>query len=167
MRVTVRNYEIHAWEDLITGVVLAEDNDWILLHELPSDYTLDGYLLVNKSQISEHFADDDSEQKALVLKLRNYKPTLPEGFELGRIEDMLRYIENKFHLFGIQDEEDILRVGFIQSMVANELRLHHIAPDGIPDPSIVMPIFFTDIQTVSFNTDYLNAVYLLHQHEGA
>ena len=164
MTINIRNYELRDWEELITGVVLKENENWVLIHEIPADYSLDGYLLINKQQITDHFKDEETDQKELVLSLKKYQELLPENFELASVESMLKQIESQYQLIGVQDEEEILHIGTIQSIVANELRIHHIAADGIPDPSMVMPTFLTDIQTIGFGSDYLQSVSLLYKY---
>ena len=157
----IYNYDLKDWDDYITGVLLMENEDWILLHELPGDYQTDGYCLMNKSQIVDYFKDEDSELKERVLQLKSYKPELPEGVLLGELDDMLRAIEAHYYLFGVQDEEDTIRIGTIQSIVANELRLNFINTFGEMSDETPEPIFKTDIQTVTFGTDYLHSIHLL------
>jgi hypothetical protein len=126
MQLDVFNYELKGWEDLVTGVVLAENAEWVLLHEIPGDYVPDGYCLINKGQLVDHFKDEDSELKERVLSLKGYLPTVPKGFKLASTDDMLRFIESQYHLFGVQDEEETIQIGTIQSIVANELRMNYI-----------------------------------------
>ena len=65
----------------------------------------------------------------------------------------------------MQDEEDTIRIGTIQSIVANELRLNFINTFGEMSDETPEPIFKTDIQTVTFGTDYLYSIYLLWKNQ--
>ncbi|MEO0340443.1 MAG: hypothetical protein AAF242_14680 [Bacteroidota bacterium] len=167
MKINIRHYLLKDWEEEITGVVLAENQDWILLHEIVSDYALDGYVLANKSQIEDHYKNEQSDLQELVLNLRNYLPTLPAHFKMGTVEEMLKQINKQHIIFGVHEEEEIISIGTIQSIVANELRLHYISPTGYEDPSIVTPIFMTSIHTITFDNDYINAVKLLAKYRAA
>lgn len=161
MNMDVYNYDLKDWSDYITGIVLMENEDWVLLHELPGDYQPDGYCLINKSQIVDRFKDEDAELKERVLQLKGYEMELPQALILEDLDDMLRSIEDHYHVFGVQDEEDMIRIGTIQSIVANELRLNFINTFGEMSEETPEPIFKTDIQTVTFGTDYLHSIYLL------
>lgn len=165
MQINVYNYELKGWEDLVTGIVLAEDKNWVLLHEIPGDYRPDGYCLINKSQLVDYFKDEDSDLKERVLRLQNYQVKLPQGFQLTNTDDMLRFIEKQFKLFGVQDEEETIQIGTIQSIVANELRMNYINSYGEIEDSTAPPIFIDAIQSITFHSDYLQAVYLLWQNQ--
>lgn len=161
----IYNYDLKDWEDYVTGIVLMENEEWILLHEIPADYQTDGYCLVSKSQIVDQFKNEDTELKERVLKLKGYQTELPQGVLLGALDDMLRSIEKHYHVFGVQDEEDTIRIGTIQSIVANELRLNFINTFGEMSDETPEPVFKTDIQTVTFGTDYLYSIYLLWKNQ--
>lgn len=164
MQINIYNYEIKDWEDLVTGIVLAEDENWVLIHEIPADYRPDGYCLLNKSQLVDYFKDEDSDLKERVLRLKNYQVQLPEGFQLTNTDDMLRFIEKQFHLLGVQDEEETIQIGTIQSIVANELRMNYINSYGEMEDSTAPPIFIAAIQSITFHSDYLQAIHLLWQN---
>ena len=136
----------------------------MLIHEIPADYVWDGFILIQKQQLEDDYKDDDSDLKELVLSLKKFTPHLPQGFQLGNVDQMFKYIQAEYSIFGVQDEEDVISVGHIQSIVANELRLHYITPEGFPDPSIVAPIFLSDIQCIHFGSDYLKSVHLLWEY---
>lgn len=161
MQINVYNYELKGWEDLVTGIVLAENDSWVLLHEIPADYRPDGYCLLNKAQLVDYFKDEDSDLKERVLQLQGYQIEVPKGFQLTNTDDMLRFIESHFQLFGVQDEEESIQIGTIQSIVANELRMNYINSYGEVDDSTAPPIFVDAIQSITFKSDYLQAVYLL------
>ncbi len=167
MQINVRHYILKEWEEEISGVVLAETQDWILLHEIVSDYALDGYVLINKLQIEDHYKNEQSDLQELVLNLRAYSPKIPDDFKMGSVEEMLKLINEQHILFGVHEEEEVINIGTIQSIVANELRLHYITPTGYEDPSIVNPIFLTGIHTITFNNDYINAVKSLAKYRAA
>jgi hypothetical protein len=97
--------------------------------------------------------------------LKGFQPQLPQGVSLANIDDMLRAIEQHYHIFGVQDEEESIQIGTIQSIVANELRLNYINSYGEMDDATSPPIFKTDIQTVTFGTDYLYSIYLLWKNQ--
>lgn len=161
MTIQVQHFELRDWEELIKGVVLMENEEWTLIHELPDDFSTDGYALLQKNQISDQFTDEETEISSLVLQLKGYQPEFPADFKLGRTEEMLKWIENTYGLVQIQDQEEMLYVGTIQSIVANELRLRHIDPLGYEDPAMVDPIFLTDLQLVQFGSDYMRSMRLL------
>jgi len=160
----VRLFELRDWEDLVKGIVLDQNPEWILIHELPDDYASDGYALLQKNQISDHFRDEDTELSELVLRLKKYQPQIPPGFQIGSIENMLKWIEAQYGLVQVQDEEETLAIGTIQSIVANELRLNHIDPLGFQDPAVVNPIFLSDLQLVQFGSDYMESIRLLAEY---
>lgn len=161
----VYNYEIKDWEDYVTGIVLEENKEWVLLHEIPADYVPDGYCLVKKGHLVDYFKDDDTDLKEIVLQLKGYSPQLPQGVSLGELDDMLRAIEQHYHIFGVQDEEESIQIGTIQSIVGNELRLNYINSYGEMEEATSPPVFRSDIQTITFGTDYLYSIHLLWKNQ--
>ena len=161
MAIQVQHFELRDWEELIKGVVLAENEEWILIQELPDDFSPDGYALLQKSQITDQFTDEETALSGLVLHLKQYQAAIPPGFQMDSIENMLKWIESTYGLVQVQDEEEALYIGTIQSIVANELRLHHIDPLGFPDYAMVDPVFLSDLQLVQFGSDYMHSIRLL------
>ena len=50
----VRHFFLKDWEDSITGVVLLENSEWVLIADIPADFVIDGYQLIQKKELYDH-----------------------------------------------------------------------------------------------------------------
>jgi len=158
----VESYIIKDWKNGISGVPVLENKNWLLIHEIATDYQLDGYALLRKSSIIGRSSGKWEKKVKRVLKLRNFKPTKPKKFKLTDLPSMLDQIVLKYGLFSFQDKmEKSIQVGLIDHFSKKYLYLSFIDANGILDQEYLSQYKLKSIRKVSFNTDYINAVKLL------
>ncbi|MFD1469991.1 hypothetical protein ACFQ48_17310 [Hymenobacter caeli] len=159
----VKTLKLADWEEDIFGLLLAENEDWLLLRHIAGDYQVDGYQLVAKRFITSNKADKWRAQTARVLKLKSVSNEVPQGFAFGTIVDMLQYIEQRYKLFQIKDEEDTCFCGQLRDYDETHYRINSLSPRAVLDLDYNSWFLFDELITIEFGTDYLESLQLLWQ----
>ena len=161
----VESYTIKGWNDPIMGVLLDENDDWLLISEVATDYNIDGFALVNKSFVKKRKTKKWEKQVSLVLELQKYKPKSTRGFKFGTVESMLQWIEKKYEIFAFQDQmEESLEIGSVEDISGNKLGLNFLKANGEFEAEYVYDYKISKIRKITFDTYYLNALKLLSKH---
>ena len=163
----VEYVEFANWEEYTVGLLLAENDEWLLMRKLPVDYVVDGYILVAKAHIVARGVDQKRRQIARVLKLKGVTSEVPKGFSFGNTVDMLRWIEQKYKIFQVQDEEETLFCGQFRDSDETHYRINSLSPRAELNLDYDMWFNFSELITVEFDTDYLNSLLLLWQDKAA
>jgi hypothetical protein len=160
----VESYHLHNWEEEETGILLAENDDWILIHSIPNDYALDGYKVIRKSAIAERVNGLDELLVERVLRLKEVTAEVLGKFEFGTALQMIRWVESEYDLFELQDhdEEDCV-YGQVKDADEGFVELHWVEPDGTIDHEAEFEIELDMIRIIAFNSDYHYSVRLLWQ----
>jgi hypothetical protein len=157
----VETFELRDWEEPETGLVLAENEDWVLLRYVYADYMVDGWKLIRKSMIQERESGEDEAQIERVLRLKGEKGEVPAGFSLGSEMEMISWIADQYGFVEIQDEEEEIAFAIVlgEDEGEGELLFDMILADGEVEPDCVLP--FKEICIISFDGDYFRSVGLL------
>lgn len=157
----VEKFKLIDWEDAITGLIIAENKDWILTKAISADYVVDGYNLINKRYIEERLREKHEKQVERVLKLKGITIDVPQAFKFGDTVTLLSWVENKYEFFAFQDdietesfygkvnrfEEDMLTIDFINANGIEKKNWHHFDIEKI--------------RIICFDSDYFNSIKLL------
>lgn len=161
----VESFKIKGWKEGVIGVLIEENDDWVLIGDISSDYHVDGFALLRKSKIKKRETKAWEEQVALVLSLQKYEPSLRKGFKFGTVKSMLTWIEKSYGLFAFQDKlEESMEVGTMEDLKGNVLGLNFLMTDGRYDEDFIYDYKVKQIRKISFDSQYLNALGLLHEH---
>lgn len=49
----VETYKIAGWKEKETGLLISENEDWILVKHIPVDYVIDGFKLYRKKAVKK------------------------------------------------------------------------------------------------------------------
>jgi hypothetical protein len=159
----VEYVRLSSWEADKAGLWLAENDEWLLLRNTPNDYLVDGYLLLAKAHIVARGIDQKRRQIARVLKLKGVTTQIPEDFTFASIVEMLRWIEQRYKVFQIADEEETCFCGQFRDHDEAHYRINSLSPRAELDLDYDMWFGFDELVTVEFDTDYLNSLVLLWQ----
>lgn len=158
----VESYYLNNWEEEETGVLLAENDDWILINSIPNDYVLDGYKIIRKSAIEERVHGNDELLVERVLRLKGVDAEALEDFEFGTALQMMTWVEDTYDLFEIQDhDEEACVYGQIKNSEEGYVELYWIEPDGTIDDEAEFEMELDQIRIIAFNSDYHYSVCLL------
>ncbi len=160
---TVETYTIADWEEPENGLLIAENEEWILVKHIPVDFLVDGYRLYKKEFIEDREQSEETDSIAKVLALKDVAVKAPEGFEFRDTLGFLQWSQQQFGYFEFQDEDDTeLFYGKIQMAVNDRLEIDMILSDGSLDTDNGYEFMLSEIRLISFQTDYFISMGLLH-----
>lgn len=158
----VEDYLIKDWKEQEIGVMLDENDDWILIKSIPVDFQVDGYKLLRKKHLEKRSLNTNSSLHK-VLKLKNLVFEKPEDFKFMTPLEILKWSENKYGCFEFQDDvEDELFYGVIQKSEERNFSINFIKSDGTLDSDFDVDFFEEDIRVISFGSDYFQSICLLY-----
>lgn len=159
--IRVESFEINGWEEPETGIILSENDQWVLTANI-FDYIIDGYKLYSKKHITDRLHTNEEERIEKVLQLKNFMPKLPEGFEFSGVMQTLQNMENRYGIFEFQDDEQTeLFYGRINKADNKNLVIDFIRSDGSVDNDFDEEFDLDEIRSISFESSYFEAIRLL------
>lgn len=159
--------QLAGWEADVVGLWLAENDQWLLLREIPGDYAVDGCVLLVKEHIVSRKPKRDRKQVEQILQLKGIEANVPPQFTFQGIVETLRWVEQQYGLVEFTDEEGCSFFGWIKEADAVHFWVDTLTPkctvrvrnNGKP------PFVISEVQYVRFDTDYFNSIKLLWQHK--
>lgn len=162
----VEKYKIKGWKKRERGLLISENDHWILVKHIPVDYILDGYKLYSKKHIKQRQSKSKEKQIERVLRLKNVNSQEPEDFKFGETIEILKWVENKFGLFEFQDDiENELHYGSINKIEGEFLNINMIRSNGTIEEEFDCEFKINEIRTITFMTDYFESIRLLMNDE--
>lgn len=158
----VENYKIKDWEDSEQGLLIAENEDWILVKHIPVDYVIDGYRLYKKEFIAKRLRTEKEEQIEKVLTLKNIESDLPKNFKFKDTIGLLDWVESAYGIFEFQDDDETeLFYGKKNRVEDDILIIDMIKSDGSVETNYDYEFDLSDIRVITFETDYHLSIRLL------
>jgi hypothetical protein len=163
----VEYVQLAGWEKKITGLWVAENEDWLLLHYIPCDYELDGYIILAKQHISSRKPDKSGKQVEQILKLKGVSATVPSAFVFADTLGLLRWTEKEYGVLEFMDEEESAFLGWLNEADAVHFWIDSLEPTGVVDARKPdeRPFVLHEIQVIRFASDYAYSLKLLWQHK--
>ncbi|MEO5776189.1 MAG: hypothetical protein ABIQ27_04745 [Flavobacterium sp.] len=161
----VEKFKIKGWKKKETGIVISENDDWILTKHIPVDYVIDGFKLYNKKFIKKRTSLVD-DKLITVLNLKKLNLSVPKSFNFGTALEILNWSEKKYGLFEFQDnKENELFYGKLNEAEENYFIIDMIKSDGKIELKYNYDFSLEKIRVITFETDYFNSIILLMNHE--
>jgi hypothetical protein len=161
----IESYNIKGWKETETGIVISENEDWILVNHLV-DYVLDGFKLYRKKYIKKRISGDSEKQIERVLKLKNKQVQKPKEFVFNDVIETLKWSEKKYGLFEFQDKkESELFYGKINRIENDILIIDMIKSNGQIEKEYDFLFSLKKIRSITFETDYFESIRLLMNDE--
>lgn len=162
MQIKVESFKISEWVEIQTGIVLAENENWILVNHIPVDYLIDGYNLINKKHILKRHSGNDEKQIERVTKLKGTTIENPAGFAFSDTLGLLKWTEEKFGLFAFQTEDEYAAFfGKINRVEKDMLIIDSVFADGKVVPDYDYEFELKEVRTITFGSDYFESMRLL------
>ena len=162
MNTKVESYKIKGWKDKETGVLISENEDWILVNHIPADYALDGFKLYRKKFVKKRISGTSEKQIERVLNLKNQKTPELKDFEFNDVLATLKWSEKKYGLFEFKDKEETeLFYGKINRTEKDILIIDMIKSNGQIEFDFDFEFSLKKIRSITFETDYFESVRLL------
>ena len=158
----VESYKILDWADSARGLLIAENEEWILVKHIPVDYVIDGYKLYKKEYVIERIRTEQEKTIEKVLTLKNVSLDLPINFKFSDTIGLLGWVESNYGIFEFQDEDDTeLFYGKVNRVENNSLVIDMIRVDGSVESNYDYEFDISEIRAITFETDYHTSVQLL------
>lgn len=163
----VEYVQLASWEKKIAGLWIAENEDWLLLHYIPCDYELDGYILLSNQHISSRKHDKSAKQVEQVLKLKGVSAIVPPAFAFDDTLGLLRWTEKEYGVLEFMYEEESTFLGWLNEADTVHFWIDSLEPTGTMDARKPdeQPFVLHDIQVIRFASDYAHSLKLLWQHK--
>lgn len=157
----IETYKINGWEDDETGMLLYENDNWILVKHIPMDYQIDGFKIYRKNWVESRNSGEKEAQIERVLKLKKVSPEIPD-IKLNSPQEILTQIESKYGLFEFQDDDgDELFYGKLDKIDDDDFTINMIDSTGEIIESYEFDFSFEEIRSITFETDYFESIRLL------
>ena len=158
----VETFKVADWQDEETGLIIDENEEWILVKHIPVDFIIDGFKVYKKEFIEERTASDNEAFIERVLKLKGIKEDKPVGFTFGDTIETLKWAEKTYGLFEFQDmDQTELFYGRIKKVENDTLFIDSIKLDGELETDYEYEFAINEIRVITFETDYFNSIKLL------
>lgn len=150
------------WENPEMGVVITENEEWLLMKHIPVDYLVDGYKIYKKEFITKREHGTDEQKIAYVLGLKGCMDNAPDEFIFSDSTGLLLWVEKYYGLFEFQDdEESMLIYGKIKKIYTEYFLIDFINSDGIIDHFYDYPFKCNQVRVITFGSDYHQSIRLL------
>ena len=162
----VETFKIEDWESPERGLIIDENEDWILVKHIPVDYVIDGYKIYKKSFITERTNSDYEQKIERVLKLKNTSLNKPTNFQFSSTLELLKWAEMTYEILEFQDySESELFYGLLNNVDGDEFTINMVKSDGSIDPEFDVQFSFESIRVITFETDYHKSIRLLYSEK--
>jgi len=161
----VETYKIFGWKEKETGLLIDENDDWILVKHIPVDYVIDGYKLYNKKYLKNRKSKAKEEKIARVLRLKNTPTNAPDTFRFGSILETLSWCEQKYGLFEFQDNETEIFYGTLELIEQDMFSIDMIKSNGKIEKEFDYEFSVDEISVITFESDYFESMCLLFKDE--
>jgi hypothetical protein len=151
------NVEISGWESHVSGIIVKESSQWILLNINPVDYVVDGFTVIFKKFIRNLKVKKEDMFKYQVIKsCDKIKSTRLITFDEDSIQ-LTKNIGRAYEILAIRREFDHeIQVGIYQKFQRGKLCVGSIKTNGRPDGKDNFD--FDSIRAIEFDTDYLTSL---------
>ena len=158
----VETYQMIDWEEPETGLLIDENEEWVLVKHIPVDYVIDGYKLYKKEYIQSRGRGESEQKIEKVLLLKKVDTKKPDGFEFSDTAGLLQWVERTYGLFEFQDEEESeVTYGRINTLEGGNLTIDMIDADGAVEEAAEFDNNIHEIRIITFGTDYHISIGLL------
>ncbi len=158
----VEEYRIKDWEDTERGLLIDENDNWILVKHIPVDYLVDGYKIYKKEFLEERIRTRKEEEIEKVLRLKGIENKAPIDFKFTNTIGLLDWVESKFGIFEFQDDDESeLFYGKRNRINENTLIIDMINSDGSIEFEYDYEFEINSIRVLTFETDYHQSIRLL------
>jgi hypothetical protein len=155
-------FKFKDWKERISGMVVAQDENWILIHFNPADFMLDGFKLLRRSHIASAKRSKAELRRELVTQLKNLElPNHWSSLKTDSTLSLLKSVEASCGIVQFEDNDEELLIGKIKTVDGDNFTIDFLDSKGrwIEDYDLVFSLDAIDV--ITFETDYLQSLKLL------
>jgi hypothetical protein len=148
--------------NIITGLVVDHNKDWLLIKYVPVDFVVDGYMIIRREIIKKYWRRDEEKFRESVLKAK--KVTAKSSWSLSRRTKIypLAKMQQKAILIQLNlEKEDICYVGIIKDVKKDSFVLEKMGTKANWLES--MEYNLNSVWTIQFGNDYLESLLAFHK----
>lgn len=158
----VERFTIKDWEKEQIGLIISENQDWVLVKDIPVDYVVDGYRIYKKVFIENRCSGAVEQKIEQVLRLKQISVIEPKDFVFSDTIGLLKWVEKNYDIIEFQDDiDDELFYGKINTIDGDDLMIDFIKADGLVEKKYDYQFNIPKIRVISFDTDYHWSIRLL------
>lgn len=162
----VESFKVKGWNDLVTAVVLTENEDWILAKHVISDYIIDGFVLYKKKYVRNRTTGPYEEHLKSIFTLRQISEEIPKDFQFGKTSEMLQWVEENYGISMFQDgDNSSISVAKIIEMRKKKFRIDLIHDDGTLTENYDFEFSLKKVRLIIFDSNYYNSMALLYKNK--
>lgn len=162
----VEKLKIKGWKKKVVGIIISENNQWVLVKHVEVDYLVDGFKIYNKNFIIKRIPVSENDSLHIVLNLKKVALDFPKSFKFCSTIELLKWSEKKYGLFEFQDDvENELFYGKLNSFNKDEFIIDMIKSDGKIEFKYDYSFDLNEIRSLAFESDYFNSIILLMNYE--
>lgn len=160
-KVMTETYQIDGWEEEQTGMLLFENENWVLVRHIPVDYQADGFRIYSKKWIRSRTSGENEAFIDRVLQLKKTSGDVPP-INLGSAHDILSQLESRYGLFEFQEgDEEALFYGKLKDVNGDDFTIDAIDPKAEIVENYDEEFSFSEIRSITFETDYFESMRVL------
>lgn len=151
-------------KDIFSGFLIDWTEDWILLKNNPVDFIIDGYTILKNKNVKSIIQDKDHEFTEKVIKLKGLKTSAEEIIPLKDLTSIVYFLADKYEIFQIATKSDkAVYLGKFIELNEEELIIDFMGTEGEFEGE--MSFKLNKIRVIEFDTDYINSLKLVVDHE--
>ena len=149
------NVKIRRYPDLIKGIVIMRNTQWLVLAENVVDYVLDGFLFINHDYIQNVIVYPHDTIEYKVLSVKNSPDLIFPNIE--GYSDLIEYLKGNSVLIAIgRHKQNSILVGYVADFNKEAFSLIPIGVDLQELP--IVKINYKQIRYISVMSDYLTSI---------
>lgn len=145
----------------ISGFLIDQNKDWILLQHNSDNFILDGYIIVRHRNIESFDRKKNDLFKERVLKLKDLQPTEKDIISMTDLSTILDQLTKKFGVFQLRQKngKDCF-LGSLASFGNKSFVIDPLLPNGKWGKKTLF--FEKNLRTIQFATDYITSLLLVN-----
>lgn len=144
----------------IFGFVVDYNDEWTLLKYNPTDYIIDGYIILRHKNIEGFRRDKEEKFREKVITLKGQHNSNIQDIDLSNLETILSNLTKLYGVFQFDlKSEKRCYLGRLKLLTQKLLTIDFLDTTGRWTNE--MTFRPTDIRTIEFDTDYINSLKLI------
>lgn len=147
----------------VSGFLLDYSEDWILLQSNPSDFIVDGYVIVANKNIEGVYRDENEIFTERVIRIKNILPSINKRVPLENTKAMFEFINEEYGLFFFSKKSNgAIYPGKLIAIDDLQITLQWIDLKGKWEENRTFKL--DKIRQIEFNNDYLISLKLASEN---
>jgi hypothetical protein len=141
----------------IAGLVVAFNEDWVLLQRNVVDYVIDGFVLVRANTIKDLKRGNEQRFVERVILSKGVAVRSEDEIPTGSLEEMLTFLTSNFGVFSIENKSGTAcNLCRLEETNREYFAFETMNPKGVWDDR--MTLSHDKIRIIEFGTDYINSL---------